>query len=225
MLVFSKEAGSSKFTDMSFWPMAIPIDCITKQGFKPSKIYQYHGYKEDVYIADYKSNPEFLSSFPFKHYIVVRPENLQANYINNNSARPITPKLLKALSESGYNILYLPRYAVDKSYADGIKNVYIPDKPVNGLDACYYSDAVLTGAGTFAREAACLGVPSFSFFAGKSLLAVDKSLIKAGKMFFSRDVQELLKKLKSSSRTEVDLTRSKAVQEEVISKLKEVIES
>ncbi|HNQ43145.1 MAG TPA: DUF354 domain-containing protein, partial [Candidatus Cloacimonadota bacterium] len=147
------------------------------------------------------------------------------NYINNKSARPITPKLLQELSRAGYNILYLPRYSVDKAYADGVKNVYIPDKPLNGLDACYYSDAVLTGAGTFAREAACLGVPSFSFFAGKSLLAVDKSMIKDGRMFFSRDVSELMAKLKTSARTDVDLSRSKAVQAEVISKLKEVIES
>jgi predicted glycosyltransferase len=113
--------------------------------------------------------------------------------------------LLEELSRAGYNILYLPRYALDKAYADGIKNIYIPDKPINGLDACYYSDGVLTGAGTFAREAACLGVPSFSFFAGKSLLTVDKAMIRDSKMFFSRDVTELLSKLKASNRTEVDL--------------------
>jgi len=114
---------------------------------------------------------------------------------------------------------------VDKAYAEGVKNIYVPDKPINGLDACFFSDAVLTGAGTFAREAACLGVPSFSFFAGKSLLAVDKAMIRDGKMFFSREVSELMARLKTSDRTDVDLNRSKAVQEEVISKLKEVIEA
>lgn len=213
------------FVTKAFFPDAIEEAILTRQGISKSKLIRYHGYKEDMYLADYHPESFFLESIPFKSYVVVRSENLQANYINNNSARPITPILLQELSRAGYNILYLPRYSVDKAYADGVKNVYIPDKPLNGLDACYYSDAVLTGAGTFAREAACLGVPSFSFFAGKSLLAVDKSMIKDGRMFFSRDVSELMAKLKTSARTDVDLSRSKAVQAEVISKLKEVIES
>lgn len=213
------------FVSKAFFPDAIEESVLTRQGIGKHKLYRYHGYKEDMYLADYQPDNNFKDSMPFSSYVVVRPENLQANYINNESARPITPNLLKELSKAGHNILYLPRYDIDRSYADGIKNIYIPEKPVNGLDACYYSDAVLTGAGTFAREAACLGVPSFSFFAGKSLLAVDKSLIKAGKMFFSRDVSKLMNKLKVSARTDVDLNRSKTVQEEVITKLKEFIES
>jgi len=215
----------SLFTDMAFWPKAIPQAELARQGFKRNKLYQYDGFKEDIYVADYHPDDNFSNSLPFEHYVVVRPENLQANYIDNDSAKPITPKLLQALSKAGYNILYLPRYAVDKAYAEGVKNIYIPDKPINGLDACYYSEGVLTGAGTFAREAACLGVPSFSFFAGKSLLAVDKAMIRDGKMFFSRDVSELMARLKTSNRTDVDLNRSKVVQEEVITKLKEVIEA
>ena len=41
--------------------------------------------------------------------------------------------------------------------------IFVPEGPLNGLDVCY-SDAVLTGAGTFAREAAILGTPAISFF-------------------------------------------------------------
>lgn len=213
------------FVNMAFFPDAIDEQVLTRQRISKQRQYRYHGFKEDLYLADYEPNHSFSNELPFKNYVVVRPENLQANYINNDSAKPITPKLLQALSKAGYNILYLPRYAVDKAYADGVKNIYIPAKPINGLDACFYSDAVLTGAGTFAREAACLGVPSFSFFAGKSLLAVDKAMIRDGKMYFSREVSELMAKLKASKRADVDMHRSKAVQEEVISKLKEVIES
>lgn len=213
------------FASKAFFPESIEESTLTRQGISKRRLVRYQGFKEDLYLADYKPDIRFIDTLPFEHYVVVRPENLQANYINNDSAKPITPKLLEELSRAGYNILYLPRYALDKAYADGIKNIYIPDKPINGLDACYYSDGVLTGAGTFAREAACLGVPSFSFFAGKSLLTVDKAMIRDSKMFFSRDVTELLSKLKASNRTEVDLNRSKAVQEEVISKLKEVIAS
>lgn len=210
---------------MAFFPNAIDESILTRQGISKGRLYRYQGYKEDIYLADYKPDRGFVDTLPFSNYVVVRPENLQANYINNNKTKPITPFLLDELSRAGYNILYLPRYESDRSYAEGIKNIYMPKNPVNGLDACYFSDAVLTGAGTFAREAACLGVPSFSFFAGKSLLAVDKSLVRSGKMFFSRDVNELMKRLKVSRRAEADLKRSKAVRDEVIEKLKEVIES
>lgn len=213
------------FVSKAFFPDAIDESILLRQGISKHRLVRYHGFKEDLYLADYKPDLNFVDTLPFEHYVVVRPENIQANYINNDSAKPITPKLLQELSRAGYNILYLPRYAVDKAYAEGVKNIYIPDKPINGLDACYYSEGVLTGAGTFAREAACLGVPSFSFFAGKSLLAVDKAMIRDGKMFFSRDLSELMARLKTSNRTDVDLNRSKVVQEEVITKLKEVIEA
>jgi hypothetical protein len=213
------------FATKAFFPDAIEESTLTRQGISKHRLIRYHGFKEDLYLADYKPDLNFVDTLPFEHYVVVRPENLQANYINNDSAKPITTKLLQALSKAGYNILYLPRYAVDRAYAEGVKNIYIPDKPINGLDACFYSEGVMTGAGTFAREAACLGVPSFSFFAGKSLLAVDKAMIRDGKMFFSREVSELMARLKTSNRTDVDFNRSKAVQKEVISKLKEVIEA
>ncbi|HAN40417.1 MAG TPA: hypothetical protein DCQ12_00625 [Candidatus Cloacimonas sp.] len=208
----------------TFFPDAIDESILVKQGISARRLTRYHGFKEDIYIADYVPEADFPASVPFDNYVVVRPENLQANYINNDSAKPITPLLLKKLSDSGYNIFYLPRYNIDRNYAKDVPNVYVPEQPINGLDACYYADAVLTGAGTFAREAACLGVPSFSFFAGKRLLAVDRAMIKEGKMFFSRDVDELMVELKKSSRHEVDLSRSKAVQKEVIDKLKSVIE-
>ena len=133
-----------------------------------------------IYISDYQPDPHFLEDMPFDTYVLVRPENIQANYIRNGNVRSITPELLRLLSEQNYNILYLPRYEFDRSYADGLKNIHIPSAPVNGLDACYYADAVLTGAGTFAREAACLGVPAVSFYAGRELLTVDQSMIKKG---------------------------------------------
>jgi hypothetical protein len=123
-----------------------------KQGIKKEKLHQYNGYKEDIYIADYRPDQRFLSELPFDNYVLVRPENIQANYIRNGNVHSIASELLKLLTGKGYNVLYLPRYAFDREYANGLKNVHIPSAPVNGLDACYFTDAVLTGAGTFARK-------------------------------------------------------------------------
>jgi len=215
----------SHFVDFAFFPNAISRQLLNKQGLKDSKLYLYNGYKEDIYIANYTPDESFVNQLPFDNYVVVRPENIMANYIRNGEVKSITPALLKDLNKAGINILYLPRYDFDKDYAKGLKNIYIPDAPINGLDAAFYSDAVLTGAGTFAREAACLGIPSVSFFAGKTLLAVDQKMVADKKMFYSRNAKEILKYTISSKKLPPDLKRTKEVQEEVSSKLNEVIKS
>ena len=209
------------FTNLAFWPKVINPAVLRKQGFKKN-LYQYNGYKEDFYLANYEPNSGFLEQLPFEHYVVVRPENIKASYVEGRQS--IVPELLKALDAQGYNILFLPRYDFDHEYAKGIKNIYIPKEAVNGLDACYYADAILTGAGTMAREAACLGVPSVSFFAGAHLLAVDQSMVDAGKMFYSRDVQQIMQFLNSSRHSFfaergggiAGLERCKKVQQEIL---------
>jgi uncharacterized protein len=207
------------FVNYAFFPDAIAPDLLHRQGLKKNKLFLYPGYKEDIYLADYSPDPAFTVKLPFNEYVVVRPENLMANYIRNSSVTSITPALLRLLSEKGVNVLFLPRYETDRKYADGMKNIFIPEAPINGLDACYYSSGVLTGAGTFAREAACLGVPSFSFYAGSDLLAVDKKLISDKRMHFSRNPSELVRVLMASKRHNNGLSRSKEVKQIVMEKL------
>lgn len=216
------------FSDLAFWPKVVPQQKLRKQFFKKN-LYQYNGYKEDFYLADYQPNPAFLEQLPFEHYVVVRPENIRANYVEGRQS--IVPELLKQLDAAGYNILFLPRYESDRDYAQGIKNIYMPKEAVNGLDACYYADAILTGAGTMAREAACLGVPSVSFFAGAHLLSVDQSLVDAGKMFFSRDVAQIMQYLEHAKDSFFEyraggvagLERCKQVQQEILDVLDQQI--
>ena len=211
----------SKFSDLAFWPDTIPLNILKNQGFKEHKLFRYNGYKEDMYIADFKPDAGFLGVLPFEKYVLVRPENIQANYVEGNKS--IVPLLLKKLSYAGHNILFLPRYEHDKVYAKDIPNIFIPEKPLNGLDACYYADLVLTGAGTLAREAACLGIPAISFYAGKELLTVDQDMINKGWMFFSRNPDEILERMKSFPKTEPDLDRSKRVKKQIMEKLGEIL--
>jgi len=211
------------FVDFAFFPNAISECILNKQWLKDKKLYRYNGFKEDIYIANYRPDPDFSSKLPFENYIIVRPENLMANYLRNSNAQSIVPMLLAGLTTAGFNIFYLPRYPQDYHYAKGIKNIYIPDEPVNGLDACFYSQAVITGAGTLAREAACMNVPAVSFYAGKRLLAVDRKMIKMRMVFHSRDPQQIVKEVLRSSKNQPDFSRSITVKDEVSAKLVEVI--
>ncbi|MEM4307958.1 MAG: DUF354 domain-containing protein [Thermoplasmata archaeon] len=184
-------------------------------------IYHYDGFKEQIYLADYLPDPHFLGSLPFKDFVTVRPEALKAVYVER-SERTIVPSLLKALVKEGFNVLYLPRYPEDKEYARGLPNVYIPPTPLNGLDVCYYSSAVLSGSGTMAREAAVMGTPAVQFIPGENL-SVDKALMKMGKLFYSRNIEDIIAYIKTTKKTKMDFTEAKRVKNEAISILKKIL--
>lgn len=214
----------AKFVTKVFYPSIIPKEGWNRVGIKDHKLQPYSGYKEDIYIADYKPDTSFINHLPFDKYVVVRPENILAAYVPKGR-KSIVPKLLKLLVNKGINVLYLPRYDFDKQYAPKSAKIFIPGKPLNGLDVCYYSDAVLTGAGTFAREAACLGVPSVSFFAGDQLLTVDQKMIENKKMFFTRSADEIVSYVLNSSKNQADLESSKKVKNEVIQLLTDLLKT
>ena len=195
-----------------------------RQGFREHRLFKYQGFKEDLYLADYQPDKEFLTNLPFENYVVLRPENIQANYADG-SAITIVPQLLQHFKELGLNVLFLPRYEHDRALADGFENVYAPKTAVNGLDACYFSDAVFTGAGTMAREAACLGVPAFSFYTGKELLTVDMKMIELGWLYFSRDPDTLIHRFSNTKKRTLDLQRSQKVKQQILSKLDEFLKT
>jgi predicted glycosyltransferase len=212
-----------RFTYFSFWTDAVDEQTLIGQGFRKDRLYRYPGYKEDIYVADYEPDSGFMDNIPFSNYVLLRSENIAANYVKDKNDY-IFPSILKACIDRGMNVVVLPRNPIDKEIAKTFNNVYVPERAVNGLDACYYADAVITGAGTLAREAACMGVPAISFFTGNKLMAVDRKMIKEGMLFHSRNTEEIIDQVVKSKRKDADFSRSKAVQKEVIDKLISVIE-
>lgn len=185
----------------------------------PEKLLAYDGYKEDLYIATYKPDEQFIAKLPFTNYVVIRPEALGSFYVTDKKS--IVPDLLHLLQEKGIHVVYLPREKEDYAYAEGF-DVYIPPKPLNGLDVCYYADAVLTGSGTMAREAACLGKKAVSFFPGENLLSVDQALIDEERIFHSRDPKAIGKYL-FGFEGRSSLNNSKKILDDVMSKINRLI--
>ena len=207
--------------DYFITPDAIPVDALLDLGARKESIIQYKGYKEDLYVASYEPDSSFMNKIPFNRFIAVRPEATKATYISNKS-RTIVPDILKLFQDEGTNIILLPRYPSDIKFGKAFDNVYIPPSALNGLDICYYSDAVLTGSGTLAREAACLGTPAVSFYPNSNLLAVDKKMISEGKIFHSRSPNEIVKYILNVEKRKIDLQKSKKVQTEVFSILESI---
>ena len=197
---------------------------IPKACYKPFKDYvkdegrviSYDGFKEDVYIANFDPDPEFKGKLPFDDFVVLRPESLGSFYVDEKQS--LVPDLLKLFEREKVNVVYLPREKEDLDYVKEF-DVYIPRNPLYGLDLCYYADAILTGSGTMAREAACLGRPSVSFFPGNKLLSVDKKLIEENKMLHSRDTEEIVNYVLSEKirkNKSLNLQRSKNVRKEIL---------
>ena len=191
-----------------------------KYGIKKEQIFKFDGFKEDIYIANYEPDPNFMESIPFDEYITIRPENLKASYVPKNCVT-IVPELFKEFKDE--NILFMPRYPEEHAYAQGYNNIFIPVGPLKGLDVVRNTKAMLTGAGTFAREAALLGKTSVSFFPGKSFLAVDIIMQEKGWEFHSRSAKEIRQYLNTAEKRTSQQGRSKDVLKEVIEIIENII--
>ena len=218
-IVFSDNDISFKFFSFVYgsyfiFPFYFKYDKIKKRyHIRDKQIKTFNGFKEDIYIADYKVDDTFLAQIPFKEFITIRPENLKASYVPKNSVT-IVPQLFEAFKNE--NILFLPRYEEEKRYAIGYNNVWFPNEPLVGLDVCYNTKAMLTGAGTFAREAALLGVPAVSFFPSEIFLTVDVVMQEMGIEFKSRNPLEIKNYVDLSARKSASLERSRNVLNEVL---------
>jgi len=186
--------------------------------FKESKIFDYPGYKEHVYISDYE--PNTCEEVPFEDYMVLRPESLSSMYVLHEES--LVPEILRLTDKKKLNVVYLPREDEDKKMASKFDNVFIPDETLNGLDLCYNANAVLTGSGTMSREAAVLGTSAVSFFPSEKLLSVDQDLVDRCKVLHSRDAEEIVDYVVSNwnDRNEPEFERAKRV----IAKIRSIIE-
>ena len=207
-------------------PSAFQTSELTRWGADPERIHTYDGYKEDIYVANFEPDETFPGKLPFDAYVVLRPEALGAAYVVEEQT--LVPQLLEALVAAGTNVVYLPRRPGEREFADPFpeRQVYVPDGALDGLQLSWHSDGVLTGSGTMAREAACMGKPAVSFFPGP-LLSVDRSMIERGMMIHSRDPDEIVSHLDAAG-TEAqmpDRDRCFEAREEASSLVQSLIEN
>ena len=90
-------------------------------------------------------------------------------------------EVLTYLRERDVQIVLLPRTPDQAKEFAGVSGVVVPGKPVDGPSLVYAADLVVSAGGTMNREAALLGTPTWTTFAGE-LGAVDRMLIDNGSM-------------------------------------------
>jgi uncharacterized protein len=218
-----------RLNDYIIKPEIVGIEPLVKNGVRRDAIHSFTGFKEQIPVADFKPDPEFLDKIPFTEYIAIRPPPLSSFEVGHDvrsNKSNIIRELAQKISKEGFNILYLTRYPYDQDFVRGIENVHILKKPLNGLDIAWHSQGIMTGSGTFAREAAAMNVPaatSYDYLHHKVFLPVDKMLIDQGKMLNSKDPENITTYLKTASRSQPNLNNAIQTKNQVIAIIEKIL--
>jgi len=186
-------------------PRSFPAAELRKYGAATRKVKRYDGTKEDVYLAGFAPDAAFVDTLrglgvaSEDVLIVARPPAREALY--HRFENELFDELLVRLSSrNDVKIVLLPRSEAQRAEYDTRKlNLIMPRAALDGANLIAAADLVISAGGTMNREAAALGVPAVSVYAGK-WAAIDEGLVKEGRLrrLGSRDEIESLMVAKKS---------------------------
>ena len=165
-------------------PDAIPEEALARYGMRPPKLRRYPGLKEEYYLADHRPDPGLAAELglsPSAVVAVLRPPP-EVTLYHRGIANDLFAATLDQISQAQVEaqVVVLPRTAEQRAALQG-RPVIVPERPVDGPSLIEAADLVVSAGGTMNREAAALGVPAYTPFAGR-LGAVDRRLIEEGRL-------------------------------------------
>ncbi len=167
-------------------PDVLPRHALQRQGVKASKVRPYPGLKEELYIGDFVPDDEILAKLGLakrpRVLVVVRTPPSRALY--HSFGNPMFEAALRAIC-AGHDVgcVVLARHPeqVKGVKAMALPNCIVPEKAVDSRSLMYVADAMIGAGGTMTREAALMGVPTWTMFAGTPP-AVDRWLERQGRL-------------------------------------------
>jgi predicted glycosyltransferase len=169
-------------------PHAFPAKELRKYGASLRKVHRYEGIKEDVYLADFNPDPNFANTLrqlgvaSEDALVVVRPPAREALY-HRFENELFDELILNLSSRDRVKIVLIPR--TDAQRADyeqrNLSNLIMPAEVLDGANLIASADLVVSAGGTMNREAAALGVPAVSVYAGQ-WAAIDEALVGEGRL-------------------------------------------
>ena len=177
-------------------PEAIPIGAMRRHGATGAKLVRYPELKEAIYIGDFEPDSSVVAGLGIEReagdvLVVVRTPPSRALY--HQFENPLFAQVLDRLSrEPTVRCVVLTRHPeqrveiVERTLA----NVTVPAGPVDARALVYESDLVVGAGGTMTREAALMGIPTISIYAGEQP-AVDTWLEARGALRRIAAIDEL----------------------------------
>jgi hypothetical protein len=202
-------------------PSVFPDASLIKFGASTRKVKRYQGTKEDVYLADFVPDPAFAETLRKLNIasddvlVVARPPAREALY--HRFENELFDQMIEYLSsQPGLKILMLPRSATQRADYENraMKNLIIPREALDGANLIAAADLIVSAGGTMNREAAALGVPAVSVYAGK-WAAIDEELIREGRLLRIESRAEF-EKLTTRKKSGINLRRAIGVREQVV---------
>ena len=174
------------------FPEVIPSARLARLGAKPPKLVRYPGIEEEYYLADFEPDRAVLDGIdPAKVIAVVRTPPDVSLYHRHGS--PLFAGVLERLGrDESVHAVVLPRTAEQHEAIRrlALPSLHLPQRAVDAQSLVALADLVVSAGGTMNREAAALGTPAYTTFAG-SVGAVDELLISEGRLHPLASVDDL----------------------------------
>jgi predicted glycosyltransferase len=179
-----------RFASCVIVPRAFPESALKRFGASARKVRRYQGTKEDVYLADFEPDPRFAETLfefqvkPTDVLVIVRPPARDALY--HRFDNELFDELLNRLSErTEVKTILLARTEAQRTLyqARAGANLILPRRALDGANLIASADLVISAGGTMNREAAALGVPAVTIYAGR-WAAIDEELVQEGRLKF-----------------------------------------
>jgi predicted glycosyltransferase len=215
---------SFRLADRILLPGAVPAEAVVRYGATPGKVTRYPGFKEQVYLEDFEPGPGgFEGLIPDDEVarrvvVVARPPADFAIY--HRFRNPLFDAWLDGAGrDPGVRVILLPRTPEQEARVRGrrLPSVIVPDRAIDGPNVMYHADLVVSAGGTMNREAAVLGVPAYSLFAGRTA-AVDRALESLGRLVFVRD-RDGLGAIPLRKRSEAARLRNPGLRAEIVAEI------
>jgi predicted glycosyltransferase len=202
-------------------PRAFPAAELRKYGASLRKVRRYDGLKEDVYLAGFEPDPAFADTLhklgvtEQDVLVVARPPAREALY--HRFENELFDELLAHLnSQPNVKIILLPRTDAQRDEFESrkLQNMIVPREALDGSNLIAAADLVISAGGTMNREAAVLGVPAASVYAGK-WAAIDEELVTEGRLE-RIDSREDIQSLKIARKSANNPRHATAVRDEIV---------
>ena len=167
------------------FPDSVPPERLRRFGVGPGKLFQYPGFKEEYYLADFEVDPGVLDQVGVdteRVVVIVRPPPDVSLY--HRKSNPLFPQVLARVgTNEGVRAVVLPRTEEQRAYVKklALPSLIVPDHAVEAQSLVALADLVVSAGGTMNREAVALGTPVYTTYGGR-LGGVDEALIRSGRL-------------------------------------------
>jgi uncharacterized protein len=176
-------------------PDALRQTGVARQGASARKTRFYAGFKEELYLADFEPDRSILESpelgLDGRTLVVLRSPPARALY--HRFGNPLFEEILLTLgSRDDLRCVVLTRHREQREHVQSLDlpSIVAPSAALETRSLMTFAGLVVGAGGTMTREAALLGAPTASVFAGE-MPAVDRALEREGLLRRIESVDEL----------------------------------